>query len=122
MEKRKTVYTVAALGEHVYLSCDGRLMSTNAAEKMRGDAEKETEDGFFRKYGITRGMFLSAIGGAEDKKKIEENALEMFRGVCRGRRENGEPCYSPSDRCPLLSSCNADKCFFFDTDGIEVKR
>lgn len=122
MEKRKTVYTVAALGDHVYISCDGRLMSTTAAEKMRGDAEKESEDGFFRKYGITRGMFLSADGGAEDRRKAGEDALEMFRGLCRGRRENGEPCYSPSDRCPLLSSCNADKCFFFDTDGIEIKR
>lgn len=122
MEKRKTVYAVAAFGEHVYISCDGRLMSVNTAEKIRSDAEKESEDGFFRKYGITRGMFLSADGGTEGRRKAGEAALEMFRGLCRGRRENGEPCYSPSDRCPLLSSCNADKCFFFDTDGIEVKR
>ncbi|MDD6341361.1 MAG: hypothetical protein PUA50_03455, partial [Eubacteriales bacterium] len=91
MEKRKTVYTVAALGEHVYLSCDRRLMSVNTAEKIRSDAEKESEDGFFRKYGITRGMFLSADGGAEDRRKAGEDALEMFRGLCRGRRENGEP-------------------------------
>lgn len=122
MEKRKTVYTVAALGGHVYLSCDGRLMSANTVEKIRSDAEKESEDEFFRKYGITRGMFLSADGGAEDRRKAGEDALKRFRGLCRGRSENGEPCYSPSDRCPLLSSCNSDKCFFFDTDGIEVKR
>lgn len=121
MEKRKIVYTVAALGDHVYISCDGRLMSVNAAEKIRSDAEKESEDGFFRKYGITREMFPTASVGTEDKKKIGENALGMFRGLCRDRRERGEPCYSPSDRCPLLSSCNADKCFFFDADGIEVR-
>ena len=115
-------YLIFASPEHVYISVNGRLISTHNRAKMFEDFKQTySEEGvakFFNTYGILPVMFHAAMDGDGRRKSLPATLIEI-QFLCRPHSDYiGNVC-SEID-CPLKDVCLGEKQFFLNVENLTV--